>query len=267
MTYTTSKHLTASSRLLNGDKELTNDTIFDGKVSCSQHVKGYRYSIDAILAAHFHAPSWGEKILDIGAGCGIISLIMMYRWKERIDQIQSLEIQPALKDLANSNYSRNGFSDKCKCQLGDVRNILGTFKAESFTYVICNPPYYTMRSGRQSIDGEAKRARHQIDVGIDDFTGAAASVVQNRGTVVFIYPAESVIELTTSLQKNRLIVKNIQLVYSYPSSGDARMVIIRSVKNGGPGVKIAEPFYIYSEKNGMYSDEMQKLYDPNSFLS
>ncbi|HSH13650.1 MAG TPA: hypothetical protein VLA15_07870, partial [Desulfurivibrionaceae bacterium] len=61
-------------------RELTNDTLFAGRLNCRQHRGGYRFSVDAVLLAHFFAPRSDESLIDLGCGCGIIPLILAYRW-------------------------------------------------------------------------------------------------------------------------------------------------------------------------------------------
>ncbi|SHO53177.1 tRNA1(Val) A37 N6-methylase TrmN6 [Desulfopila aestuarii DSM 18488] len=241
----------------------TNDTMFSGAVSCRQFQDGYRFSVDAVLAAHFCTPKNTEIILDLGAGCGIISLILMYRWGDTIERIQAVEYQPQLCSLSQKNFRENGFNHKCSCVQGDVKTILDVVRPESFTLVICNPPYYTLGSGRKSEGGECSLARHLVSASLDDFTKAASLAVKNGGNVVFVYPAELLASLMTSLSRVRLEVKQMQAIYSYSNPPmDAKLVLVRCVKNGGAGCKLSPPFYIYKEKNGSFSQEMEKLYLP-----
>ncbi|MCW5198647.1 SAM-dependent methyltransferase, partial [Desulfobulbus sp. F3] len=58
---------------------LTDDTLFNDRVICRQHRDGYRFSIDAVLLAHFCRPAARNMVLDIGCGCGVISLILCCR--------------------------------------------------------------------------------------------------------------------------------------------------------------------------------------------
>lgn len=239
----------------------SDDSIFNGDVICQQHKKGYRFSIDAVLVAHFLTPTKKSAIFDAGTGCGIIPLILMYRWKERIISIDALEIQPRLKQLAENNFCLNGVSNTCHAIEGDISSVLKRLSPEQYEHTICNPPYYKVNSGRQSVDSEVQIARHQLNGTIFDFAKGCSAVLKNRGTAVFIYPAELSVELFNALTESRLEIKRLQYVYSYPGNTDgAVLVLVECMKNGGGGVKVLPPFFIYNEKDGDYSTEMQHLY-------
>lgn len=241
---------------------ITDDSIFNGAVTCRQYKTGYRFSIDAILAAHFLNPSKNCKIFDAGTGCGIIPLILMHRWKERIISIDCLEIQPRLRQLAQENFRLNDLSDICHAQDGDITSVLKIQSPEKFDHTICNPPYYKTDAGRQSENLEAKTARHQLNGTIFDFAKGCSAVLKNRGSAVFVYPAELSVELFKALADARLEIKRLQYVYSYPHKDEEGvLVLVECIKNGGSGVKILPPFYIYNEKNGSYSREMMRLYE------
>jgi tRNA1Val (adenine37-N6)-methyltransferase len=239
------------------------DTLFSGRVHCLQHQAGYRFSVDAILAAHFAPPSSGATILDLGSGCGVIALICLYRWREQIAFVSCLELQPGLASLAARNRDMNGYGEKMRVVQGDFRHILDFFPAESFSQVICNPPFYKKNSGRPCQDQESFIARHQVHCSLNEVVGAAAAVVKNRGKVVFVYPATGLNALFSTLHQHHLVPKRLQIIYSYPdAAAPARLVLVEAVKNGGEGVQILAPFYIYERRLGAYSTEMQRLYDP-----
>jgi tRNA1Val (adenine37-N6)-methyltransferase len=244
-----------------GEGVISRDSLFDGGLVCLQHRHGYRFSVDAVLAAHFQPPARGASLLDLGCGCGIIGLIAMYRWGRRIRHLTAFEVQPQLAELARRNFRENGFTGKCRVVCGDLRNILEFLEPESFSQVICNPPFYKEGSGRQNVDGESLLARHQILASLDDTVAAAAAVLRSGGCLVMIYPAEGLGEMLTSLSVRRLEAKRLQCVYSYPDQTmKAWMIVVSAVKNGGRGVQMLPPFYIYRQKNGDYSPAMQRLY-------
>lgn len=242
-----------------GNSELTNDTLFDGHLICRQFKHGYRFSIDAVLAAHFCRPDPESHVLDLGCGCGVISLILAYRYPEL--RVTGLELQSELARLAVNNVTANSMESKVSVIEGDLRTIGKTLSPESFDLVVCNPPYRHPNTGRISPSDQRARARHEIDAFLDDIVAAAAFAVKNRGRVVLVYPAKRAMTLIHTLKNRKLEPKRLQPVYSYPGNDDACLVLVEAVKNGGEAVQILSPMYIYTEKNGPYSDQTQKLFN------
>ena len=247
------------------DLDITRDTLFDGDLICCQNAVGYRYSVDSVLLAHFLKVHTNDRILDLGTGCGIISLILLYRWGGVVDKVTGIEIQRSLATLAKTNLQENKLESKGKIIEGNIKNILDLVPPESYNKVVCNPPFYKSASGRQNNSQEATLARHQVHGNLEDFLSAAAAAVRNRGDVYFIYPAELISEFIVLARNYKLEVKRLQFIYSYPcGTNGARLVLIQCIKNGGVSAQIMDPFYIYSEKNGAFSTEMLEYYQQNN---
>ncbi|WP_446008623.1 tRNA1(Val) (adenine(37)-N6)-methyltransferase [Candidatus Electrothrix sp.] len=237
---------------------LTDDTLFDGRLICRQHQDGYRFSLDAVLLAHFCQPASRSKVLDLGTGCGVISLILCYRHSDI--QITGLELQPALAELARNNAQANKFDNRFTVQQTDLRRIKKAFRAESYDLVLSNPPYYKTGSGRRNQEDERALARHELTADPESVIAAAAFAVKNRGIVACIYPAERLATVLAVMMKKRLVPKRIQPVYSYPEDKQARLVMIEAMKNGGEGVRLLPPLYIYQHSDGTYSAEVAAMY-------
>ena len=240
---------------------VTHDTLFAGELICCQPASGYRFSIDAVLAAQFVRPRSGQKVLDLGCGCGIIGLILAYRIADL--EVRGLELQPELARVAEKNIQANGFAGRMQIIEGDARCIDQLVQAETFDVVLCNPPYGAPRRGRINLQTQAAAARHELYGSLADFIGAAAHSVRNRGRVVFIYPARRGATLLAELAKHRLTPKRLQPIYSYPGTDPARLLLIEAVKNGGDQFEVLAPFYIYQESNGAYTPTMASLYQEN----
>ena len=236
----------------------TDDTLFDGRLICSQHRDGYRFSVDAVLIAHFCRPQEKDSVLDIGCGCGVISLILCHRYPGV--HVTGLELQPALAKLARANSLANHFQDRFSVLEGDLRKVRELMHPESVDLVVSNPPYRRSGSGRINHEDECAIARHELTVDLPAIVSAASFCVKNRGSVVCIYPAERLATLIAAMLKQRLVPKRIQPVYSYPEDDRAGLVMVEAVKNGGEGLHLLPPFYIYQYADGPYSPEMTKLY-------
>lgn len=243
--------------------ELTKDTMFNGRLICYQHKDGYRYSIDSILLAHFVSHWKSTAILDLGCGCGIIGMILLYRNLSNIDRVEGIEYQQRLVDLARINSRENNFEEKMHIIHGDYVEINKYYKAETFSHVICNPPFYEVGRGRPSSNNEAYLARHQAVSTTPELVRSIAFVLNNRGSLAMVYPADLVVQLVSLLKENKIEPKRLQPVYSYPEASSASLVLLECIKNGGVGVKLLPPLYIYSQPNDKYTDEINAMYKPH----
>ena len=70
-----------------------------------QDDSGYRYSIEPFLLADYVSLLPGQTVLDIGTGCGIIPLLMVFREPEL--SVTGIEIQESAARNAMDNVSRN----------------------------------------------------------------------------------------------------------------------------------------------------------------
>jgi len=239
------------------DKEYTEDTLFDGRIRCLQHKIGYRFSVDAVLLGNFIHPRPGDRILDLGCGCGIISLILAYRWP-RVS-ITGLEIQPGLARLASRNVALNDWQERIKIIHGDLKETGKSVGPGSFDWVVSNPPYRKPGTGRINPGAEQAMARHEQSADLAGVTKAANWAVRKRGRVAFIYPASRGASVIAELKKAGLEPKKMLPIFSYPGSS-ASLLIIEAVKQGGEELTILPPFYVYEERDGEYSPEMAGYY-------
>ena len=240
------------------DSAISADTLFNGRLICRQPRRGYRFSVDAVLLANFARPQAGSRVLDLGAGCGVISLIMA--WRSPDIAITALELQPSLFELCRSNIERNRLVSRIRSIQGDLRRPDSLLKAASFDLVVCNPPYYKVGSGRINPASEQAAARHEITADINQCVQAAAWALRSHGRTAFIFPAQRGAALLAALHRHRLEAKRLQVVYSFPGA-DGRLLMVEAVKGGGEELRILPPFYIYkAADNRQYSPEMTAFF-------
>lgn len=240
-------------------RELTNDILFAGRLTCCQHRLGYRFSVDAVLLAHFFTPRPAEAILDLGCGCGIISLILAYRHPGL--RLTGLELQPQLAALARRNVADNGLAERIAIVEGDLRKIGELFPSGQFQRVVGNPPFYRQEAARLNPDSERRLAKHEVAADLAGVAAAASWLVGNGGHVDLIYPAERTAALLAALREVGLEPQRLQEVYGYPGAA-GKLVLVEAVKGGGAGVEILPPFYICEVQGGEFSLEMVRCYEP-----
>ena len=212
------------------------DCFMDGRLKLIQSKDGYRFSIDAILLAEFVTIRQGDLVVDLGTGCGVIPLILLLT--KLVGYAFGLEIQEELAGQAARNVLLNGFDDKMRVVLGDIKN--PPIAEESADVVTCNPPYRQIKSGRINPDPRRAIARHEIMVSIDNILHAARSVLRKKGRLALIYSSVRLADILVRMRRFNLEPKKIQIIYPDLNSG-AKLVLVEAILGGRPGLKISPP--------------------------
>lgn len=222
--------------------EETLDTLIDGKLRLYQSRSGYRFSLDALLLAHFVMVRPGQRVVDLGAGNGTIALLLSQLHPTAA--LTGLEVQPAMAARARRAVALNRLDDRVAIVSADLREFAAHFAASSYDVVVSNPPFRKPSSGRLSPDREKQIARHEIKGAMADFLAAAAYLLRPKGRLALIYSAERSVELLAALRGAGLEPKRLRWVHSFAGAG-ALLVLVDAVKGGRSGVAVAPPLVVY----------------------
>ncbi len=234
----------------------TLESLFGGRLKILQKKKGYRYTIDSVLLAHFVELKKKDRILELGAGSGVISLLLAFRHPGV--QVTGLELQADLADMAGRSVSINGLEERVKMIRGDARKVAELLETRSHDVAIFNPPYRKMGSGQVNPAPEKALARHEIAGSIADFLKAASHALELGGRVCMIYPCSRMVEAIHRMRAGKMEPKRLRMVHSRPGSrGD--FVLVEGVKGGGEELAVLPPLFIYKEGEG-YSEELEALF-------
>ncbi len=237
---------------------LTIDTLFDGKLHIKQFAKGYRFSIDAIMLAYHTDVRAGERILDLGTGCGVIPLILAYRQPDI--RVYGIEIQNELAELAVSNVNENSLQNRIAVLCRDMRDLKPEMIGGPVDVIVCNPPYRKPNSGRLNPDPQRAVARHEIKVSLTDVLQTVRCMLRTAGRFVTIYTAERAAELLSQMRLDGIEPKFVRVIHSQ-ADADAKLILVSGIKGARPGVKIGPALIIYNA-DGQYSAEVEKMFMP-----
>jgi tRNA1Val (adenine37-N6)-methyltransferase len=214
------------------------DEFMDGRLKLIQSKTGYRFSIDAILLSQFVTIKRGDRIIDLGTGCGIIPLILLLT--RPVGQTFGLEIQKDLADQAARNIVLNGYENRMGVILGDIKH--PPFAPSSADVVTCNPPYRPKNSGRINPDLQRAIARHEMLASLDDILNAATRTLRAKGRLAMIYPAVRLVEVLVRMRGFNLEPKRIRVVYPGMES-EAKLALIEASLGGRKGLKVLPPLF------------------------
>src|SRR5437773_1382989 len=84
----------------------TRGTILGGHLTLIQPKRGYRFSAEAILLGRFARAGARDRVLELGAGCGVVSIMIAALTHPR--EVVAIELQPQLADMIARNAVLNG---------------------------------------------------------------------------------------------------------------------------------------------------------------
>ena len=166
---------------LKGEDE-TLDTFYQGRILALQKKQGYRFSVDAPLLADFILTEEKDDLLELGAGNGIISLLLSIK---KFRSLSAVEIQTSLADLARRNVFLNNLQDRIQIIHQDLRSFDPGIK---YDVIFSNPPYHRKDNGRQSNNVEKAIAKHELKCEIFDIMHTASKLLKKKGRAYFIFP-------------------------------------------------------------------------------
>ena len=238
--------------------DYTEDTFFNGQVTVKQPRTGYRYSIDAVILAGHVRPRPEDRVVDLGTGCGIIPLILGFRYTNI--KLYGVEVQGVLADIARANVTDNQMGQRVEILSKDMRTLKSSAFSGPMDVVVSNPPFHRMSAGRINPDSQRAIARHELKVTLEDVLRAAERLLRTAGKFVCIYGSDRLVDLFACMRACRLEPKYVRLIHSRAGI-DARLALVEGVKLGNSGLIAGPPLFIYRD-NGDYTDDVQRFFAP-----
>jgi tRNA1Val (adenine37-N6)-methyltransferase len=226
------------------------------KLFIFQKKQGYRFSLDSVLLAGLTTLRHGNRVIDLGTGCGIVSLLLACRFPDCT--LVGVESQSSLASLAARNVLVNGLTGRVEILAGEMQNLHRHFPSESFDVVVSNPPYRPLGSGRVNPLTERAIARHELHGSLEAVALTTNYLLPPGGRLALIYPAWRLIHLCSSLRSNSLEPKTLRFIHSRTEE-EAKLVWVEARKGGREDVKVLPPLIIY-QSQGRYTEEMEKIF-------
>jgi tRNA1(Val) A37 N6-methylase TrmN6 len=232
--------------------DITVDHFYKKKVIILQKKQGYRFSIDSPLLAHFLPSPETDNALEIGSGCGIISILALY--KKKFSHITGLEIQEDLCRLSKINADKNQFSDSYTAINGDFNILYKDYK--DIKWIFSNPPFLKSNQGRLSAREEVKIAKFEINLSIKHLLEKSFSILNSEGQLCLILPysrfEESIdIALAIGFHPNK-----IRLIHSFKNGKPERFLI--QLSKYEISMNRMNPLIIYEEED-RYTEETEMI--------
>ena len=215
--------------------------------------KAFPPSTDSFLLGSFPKIRKGDRVCDLGAGMGLLGLLLWAR--EPSIKLTAVELQGDACELCRRNYADNGI-DGTVLQ-ADLRDCKRLVQAGSCDLVICNPPYFSPNSGF-SAEGKRGQARSELSAALDDVCAAAAWLLPTGGRLALVYRTERLPELLETAKRYFLEPKRLLLAQKNVTNVP-KIVLLECKKGANPGLQ-AEPVLLLENADGEETAEVRAAY-------
>jgi len=202
-----------------------------------QPESGYCYNSDSIFLYDFinrFKPK--GRVLDVGAGCGIVGLLLARDHSGVL--LEAVEKQPAFAEYALINARVNNIA--YHLHHSDFLDFTPQLK---YDFVISNPPFYP--EGVQKSQNEMLYyARYNIHLPLDAFFKKVSQVLKPHSHFIFCYDASQLGEICVALERVKMRVVTLQFVHPNRAKG-ASLVMIHARNGSRSSMQILPPWIIY----------------------
>ena len=251
-----------------------------------QNKNGFCFGIDSVLLSDFAKEiKNNSRVIDLGTGTGILGILLCA--KTNLSEIIGVEIQPEVAEMAERSIKLNNLENKFKIlninikEINNKKNKLNdkilenkklnedgnkieinskkiNLEKNSFDYVISNPPYKKINTGKINENEKKLISRHELTANLNDFIETANYLLKDKGTLFMVHRPERLVDILEKMRKEKIEPKEITFVYPKINK-EPNLILIKGIKNANEFLKINKPLYVYDEQ-GNYTEEILKIY-------
>lgn len=155
---------------------------------------------DGVLLGAWAEAFPGGRILDIGTGTGILSLMMAQRFTGV--RITAIEIDPGAAADARQNFQESPWAGQLELREVSLTGFCDGSDTARYEVIVCNPPYFF--ENIRSHDPGRHRARHAEHLAPAHLLQAAGRLLVPEGILQLILPEKECMAFILAAQKQGL---------------------------------------------------------------
>jgi tRNA1(Val) A37 N6-methylase TrmN6 len=216
-----------------------------------QPESGYCYNSDSLFLYDF-INSFTPKgaVLDVGAGCGIVGLLVA-RDNKKVE-LEAVEKQGVLAQYALKNAEANKIA--YRLYEDDFLNLKTDKK---YDYIVSNPPFYP--DGVQKSKNEMlTHARYNSSLPMEAFFKKVSQLLKPHSHFIFCYDATQFGDICAALNSVKMRLVDVRFVH--PKIDRRASLVMVHARNGSKAMMKVEPPLIHFEGESL-TQEVQKIYE------
>ncbi|RYE00030.1 MAG: methyltransferase domain-containing protein [Sphingobacteriales bacterium] len=183
--------------------------------------------IQGAIAARYWKNRQAGKILDIGSGTGLLSLMLAQELNQA--KIIAMDIEEQAFLQTKENFAQSPWQER----LTALHCPLQSFDSPtSFEAIICNPPFF--HKHLNSTASDRNLARHDEGLSKAALAEHISNLLDKTGSCCLLYPASEWQAWTAAAATNNLFAAYILQIQPYPDKAPNRVIGFFSKKETTP---------------------------------
>lgn len=160
------------------------------------------------------------NILDIGAGTGLVALMLAQR--SHAEQIDAIEIDDEAYEQATENFENSPWNNRLYCYHAGLDEFVDEVE-EEFDLIVSNPPFYT--DEYKSNNEQRDVARFEDSLPFDELVEAADFFLSDHGIFSLIVPFKEEEKIKSLCAEKSLFPLKITRVKGTPTTEIKRSLL------------------------------------------
>ncbi|WP_445747543.1 tRNA1(Val) (adenine(37)-N6)-methyltransferase [Polaribacter sp.] len=206
-----------------------------------------------LLGAWVSLDNLPDKILDIGSGTGIISLMLAQRCDA--ETIDAIEIDENAYEQSVENFEKSDWADRLYCYHCSFEEFVDEISSEEETYdlIVSNPPFYTENAETSS--KSRTKARFTSALSFEDLVFGVSKILATEGVFSVIIPFKEEENFVNLADKNNLFLNKVCRVQGNPTSEVKRSLLSFSFQK----MDVTESYLIIETERHQYTEDYINL--------
>ena len=174
----------------------------------NQDKTAMKVGTDAVLlGAWASLEAYPDTILDVGAGTGVIALMLAQR--SNAMTIDAVEVEENAYEQTVENFEQSPWGDRLFCYNASFQEFAAEMQEEEEEYdlIISNPPFYT--DTFETEDEARNKARFTSALSFNDLLKGAVAILAKTGAFVTIIPAKEEVSFVALAKENGLFLNKV----------------------------------------------------------
>jgi tRNA1Val (adenine37-N6)-methyltransferase len=159
-----------------------------------------RVGTDSMLLGSWVNPAGARSILDVGTGCGILSLMMAQKSQALIDAIEIH--QPSVEEARN-NFLKSPWADRINVYNASFQEFSGNASLK-YDLIISNPPFFS--NSLKPASGLKLISRHEKSLSFQSLIDCSVAVMSADSSLCLVLPP----------QESRIFIRLAEIKNLYP---------------------------------------------------